>query len=273
MENKILAVIVLYKIKLHDSLTFKTLLTSLEKSSSNLSLFVYDNSPSGDDFVFQYDNIEIFYEGDKLNSGISRAYNRAGEFARTKNLDWLLFLDQDSSLPDNFIQTVRNSINQNPKQVFFAPILKHNQTTLSPCNFKYNKGSEIKNIKSGISLLENKSVLNSGIVVKLSTFFKAGGYNEKVELDFSDHSFIHRLKKVNNEFVIMPIIINHELSSFSEDHKIIYRRFEQYCKGIKNYYQHEDKSKWLIFWTLLRAIKLTLKFKNLNFLKLFLLNI
>lgn len=269
MLNNLLVVIVLYKTKLNDSLSFNTLINSSGFTKGEISFYIYDNSPEQNQKFHLSDNINVFYEKDYNNSGISSAYNKAAEYAKSKDMEWLLLLDQDSSIPYDFIEKLEDSINKYKNQVLFAPILKHNNLVLSPCKFEFMKGSAMKMVSPGITSLKDISIFNSGILVKTSSFLIVGGYNEKVPLDFSDHSFVHRMKKNISEFVIMPIEINHQLSSFSNNYDVILRRFVQYCQGVLNYHQFEQNSKLLLFWTFLRALKLTIQFKDRIFLSVF----
>ena len=267
MINEIVAVIVLYKTKLEDSITFKSLINLKRNDDQLLNLFVYNNSPEFEQApIMQLAGVAIRYEKDFHNSGLSLAYNKAAEYADSIKKSWLLLLDQDSELPEDFFYQINKSVAEFSDQSFFAPVLKHEDTILSPCSFKNMKGSALKSIDLGINSLKDKSIFNSGILVKLSFFNAIGGYNENISLDFSDHAFVHRVKKNTNDFVVMPIFINHEFSTFSNDQNVIYRRFQQYVKGIKAYYKYEEKSLYLILWTFLRAVKLTLKYKSFKFI-------
>lgn len=267
MIEDLLIVIVLYKIRLKDSLTFQTL---LKNSNTQLSIYVYDNSPADYKEEIFYDDIEIEYINDHNNSGISKAYNLAAEYAHKKNKKWLLLLDQDSYLASDFFSKINDSLFMYPDQSLFVPVLKHGNLILSPCKFRFMKGSALKKIPEGIFSLRGHSVFNSGIVIRLFDFDRAGGYNENIPLDFSDHSFISRFKKLNENIVVMPVLIEHELSSQSDDEEVVFRRFRQYCFGVKKYSEEESGGNLLIFWTLLRAVKLTLQFKEVKFLSVFL---
>lgn len=268
MTNKILVVIVLYGIKLEDSLTYQTLNLSVKESNLIIDLFVYDNSPSYNKVDVQNNNFNIIYKSDITNSGISKAYNKAADYARKCEKKWLLFLDQDSNIPKNLFYVFKESKDKFSSEKLFVPILKQNNTILSPCKFKFMKGSSFSSVLPGILSLANVSVFNSGIFINLNAFIKVGGYDENVPLDFSDHSFIFRYKRWFSNIVVIPIVIEHELSSQSSDQKIILRRFIQYCKGVKAFSSIEGGKGLLFFWTALRAVKLSFQFKNFQYIKI-----
>jgi rhamnosyltransferase len=267
MVNKLLAVIVLYGIRLENSLTFQSINEASKKSNIKLDLIVYDNSPIENTIFNNTNNINIIYKSDYYNSGISKAYNFAAEYATLNDKNWLLFLDQDSKLPSIFFDIVKDSFLKFPQEQLFVPVLKNDKKILSPCKFKYMKGSAFKSIDYGLISVKDKSIFNSGILVSLLTFNSIGGYDERIPLDFSDHAFFHRYKKIYSKIVVMPINIVHELSSFSKDKEIILRRFKQYCFGVKAYSSIESGGSFLFFWTSLRAIKLSLQYKSFDFVK------
>lgn len=269
MIDKVLAVLVLYGVSLEESLTYQTILLALKKKNSRLDIVVYDNSPTENDVIIESDNLNIIYEKDYSNSGISKAYNFAANFASGVNKDWLLFLDQDSNIPIDFFDVIDNYIQRFSNEVLFVPVLKKGNMILSPCHFKYMKGSSLKEIQHGLNSVKDRSVFNSGIVINLFAFNSIGGYEERIPLDFSDHSFFARYKKKYSQMVVFPVVIEHELSSFSKDKKSLLRRFKQYCSGVSAYSRIEGGRVGLLFWTSLRAVKLSLKFKTFDFIREF----
>ncbi|KFF05221.1 glycosyltransferase family protein [Flavobacterium reichenbachii] len=268
MTNKILVVIVLYGINLEDSLTYQTLNLSVTESDSIVDLFVYDNSATCNKINVQNNKFNIIYKSDTTNSGISKAYNKAADYASECQKDWLLFLDQDSNIPKNLFSVFNEFKDKFSNEKLFVPVLKQNNIILSPCKFKFMKGSSFSSVLPGILSLENVSVFNSGIFIDLNAFRKVGGYDENVPLDFSDHSFIFRYKKWFSNIVVIPIVIEHELSSKSSDQTIILRRFIQYCKGVRAFSSIEGGKGLLFFWTALRAVKLSFQFKNFQYIKI-----
>ncbi|WP_432712684.1 glycosyltransferase [Pedobacter sp.] len=268
MTERLLIIIVLYQIKLEDTLTFKSL-AALVEAGSVLNLFVYDNSPLKQFQEKEIHGFNIKYIHDSKNSGISKAYNAGAEYAGQHHKEILLLLDQDSDLPDDFLKVIFEQLSLYPSIQLFAPILKQGTLILSPCKFTYMKGSSLSQIEGGIKSLKNISIFNSGIVIKLNAYYKSGGYNELIKLDFSDHYFIHQFKKHYEQFVVLPVVVEHELSSHTLDEAKILRRFNQYCEGVKAYKSLEGHGLLLFFWTSLRAIKLTIQFRNPEFAMVF----
>lgn len=269
MVNKLFAVIVLYGIKLENSPTFSSLVELASTTVDPINLMVYDNSPVLQSFTKNFPNLKMVYVSDNSNPGISKAYNIAAQYALEHKKEWILLLDQDSTLPVNFFELIKRSIDENQSQVLFAPILQQNGMILSPCKFHFMKGRNFRSLERGLMPLKNVSIFNSGMVVNLGAFFEVGGYNEKIKLDFSDHCFIHRIKQRYSHFVVTSVVIEHELSSHTSDKDKITRRFVQYCEGVKSYSDNIGNSVFLFLWTFLRALKLSIRFKDVTFLRVF----
>ena len=101
---RILAVIVLYKSTPARSSSLDSLLKSLAHFSSglvDLKILLYDNTPGGQDPGPLPAGIE--YKADIKNSGLAAAYNFALELAHQSGFEWLLTLDQDTSIPADFL--------------------------------------------------------------------------------------------------------------------------------------------------------------------------
>jgi GT2 family glycosyltransferase len=268
MTGKLLAIIVLYKVNPLDSPTYQSLLLAVKAVNSVLDLIIYDNSPESV-FINNESLLNITYIADCKNSGISKAYNIASRIALERNKEWLLLLDQDSIMPNNFLEVLINSIKHNSSQVVFAPILKQNNIILSPCKFNLMKGRAFKNLNYGSLPIKNIAILNSGMCVNLKAYLQIGGYNENVNLDFSDHYFINQVRKKYSSVFVIPAVIKHELSSNSPNEETVFRRFNQYCIGVKAFLKSEKSYNILFFWTFLRGVKLFVRYKKMKYLTTF----
>ena len=89
--------IVIYNKKISD-------LTILKKiPNKNIDIFIYDNSKLPQE-IPTFENVNIYYEHDANNSGVSRAYNQAYKKAKNTNKDLILLLDQDSDFKLSFLE-------------------------------------------------------------------------------------------------------------------------------------------------------------------------
>jgi len=269
--EKILAILVVYKELIANTSTYTSLLQSLTHSGLKLDLFIYDNSP--EEFIQVVDldpcfNVE--YIRNTSNPGVSKAYNEGAAYASSKFKEWILILDQDTSFPITSIEQYLKSKNRYPQMKLFAPTLEASFGILSPGQsfLKHSSPSRAK-LVTGLHMFTRKSLLNSGLLINISFFNEIGGYNENIPLDFSDTYFIEKVSKVINQFVLIDLICKHSLSSEISDYKTVLTRFKYYCIGAREY---AKTSNWFLvyFWSFLRTVKLTIKFKRIDFLQVFL---
>ena len=115
-------------------------------------------------------------------------------------------------------------------------------------------------------------MINSGLLIDLETFESAGGYDERLRLDFSDFIFLKRLKRCIQDIIIINAECSHELSSSRKgtlSHAL--NRFEIYLKGTK-VMRHKESAFVFVYTAFLRAIKLSIRYRSGKFIGSFLSN-
>lgn len=269
--ERIIAVLVLYKSTLSESESFKTLLTAVNGSSSVLTILVYNNSPEHweyDDKV--YPGLEIIYVGDNSNSGVSKAYNEAYKLAIARDKEYILLLDQDTSLSSAFFEVFFKSEKnvQNSESGLFCPQIVNNNELLSPARFFLYTSKKIKLIEPGLHSLKGLAIINSGLIISVELFRQTGGYNEKIKLDFSDFDFISRSMEFSGNIVVLDTKCQHSLSGETEmTLQSALSRFDYYLTGAKYSHRSFLSAAGLNAWVILRAIKLDVRYKSLYFTK------
>lgn len=268
----ILFILVIYKKRLNESDSFTSLVDSLKNTHLNIDIFIYDNSPSA--MILQEElsggNWKIHYVHDETNPGVSKAYNEGFRLGKKMNKKWLLLLDQDTKLPKDAIIKYCRALQDNGEYSLVAPILvSTNGIIYSPCNYFFKRGFPMKSIEIGLVKARRKSLLNSGLLISMDIFEKVGGYNEKLKLDFSDFEFLDRYRKISDQFFIINTECIHELSSNEEDMRLSITNFTRYCKGLKIYIVADFDSFCLLCITLIRACKLSFRFRSIDFISVF----
>lgn len=235
--NDIQVILVLYKQKLEDSKSYISLKKVFNKQGDQLHLYIYDNSPTIDGAggrIENPSNIKIEYVHDATNPGVSKAYNMGAQYALNTNKKWLLLLDQDSEFDRSIFDEFSAATVKYPENYLFAPLLKSGDHYISPCNYYLNKGFATKRKRVGELKNKFKSILNSGIFVEVSTFFKVGGYDENVPLYFSDFVFFKRYNKLFDSFVVLNSTIHHDLSDMSTNtYSNSLRTFDLFSEGAR----------------------------------------
>ncbi|HWW41767.1 glycosyltransferase [Pedobacter sp.] len=268
LVKDILIVVVIYNTPLEESLS----LISLDQNCLKSDVFIYDNSliSNYQNHLVSFRNLNIKYVHDATNPGVSKAYNTAADFAFNNKKKLLLLLDQDTCLPENGIKEYLKAVNANPKMNLFAPMLKFNDKIYSPCNYYIHRGSHKKQFNTGVNSLKYTNFLNSGLLIKVDAFFKVKGYDENIRLYFSDFEFVNRFKKEYQEYYLVDMICNHELSStdMSDAFKAL-QRFKIYCEDAKRASKSISLRLQYFITLSLRAVKLSLYFKDLKFIMIF----
>jgi len=264
--DDLLVIIVIYKTSLEACESFQSVM-AMRPQSSNLNIFVYDNSPTPQ-HVKKYEGLNITYLHDDKNSGVSTAYNSGAEHAKDNGKNWLLLLDQDTSLPNSVLNEYDKSIDKNQDIKLFAPILKlRDGKIFSPSRYRFKRGFFIDSINPGIHSLFKLAPVNSGMMINTKAFFEVGGYNEKVKLDFADFQFVERFRKSFTYFFVLNVECEQDFSNEGGSYESQSTRFIFYCQGARNI-ENINIWDWFQYNTvvLIRAIRLTLRFGKPSFL-------
>jgi GT2 family glycosyltransferase len=234
----IIAVVVLYNVRVEECVTINSLNKSLESVEETMDLVVWDNSYSStleDGSIFVYGCFRIHYFHDALNSGVSKAFNFAAKYGAELRKQWILLLDQDSSFPVHTISSYLLGLSGFPHIRLFVPVLKVSDDLIfSPSRFLFKRGFALKKIIPGIHRFQHLSPVNSGMLVDIDSFIMVGGYKEKVKLDFSDFQFIERFKKKYASFCVLDLVVRQAFSDEERDWNKLNERFGYYCEGARN---------------------------------------
>lgn len=271
-KNKLFIVIVLYKQKLYDSISFITLTKAIKYNNPfKITLLVYDNSPT----VCSYNIIningidEIIFNHDTSNPGVSKAYNYAAQVAFSSKADWLLLLDQDTILSEKILFQYNQSIIANPKCKLFAPIVYANKKIISPYRVSYNIGWTIKKEVSGLISSKKYHAINSALLINVDYFILVKGYNDNIKLDFSDFVFFENYSRYSSFFYIVDVFCNQNLSTFETDMSKLIRRHTSFCTDAL-FVPKQNILDYISFFIIVlkRTISLTIRMKSLKFLKI-----
>jgi GT2 family glycosyltransferase len=217
-------IVVLYKMLTSQSVAVHTLLdvfTQYPKIGGHFSLILYDNSPEphSEDLGL---NIPVSYRHDPTNAGLAAAYNYALDSAEQSRHEWLLLLDQDTTLTYEFVtELIARAIEIATQEDVAAivPRLMVNGVLHSPAaNFldqlrhQYRRSNhaisrEVVGVQRG-----RFSVYNSAATLRVSSLWSIGGFPEEYWLDYLDHAVFHSLFVEGFSIYIMNSVLHHEAS-------------------------------------------------------------
>lgn len=274
IEKKILFALVTYKEVYYETNSFKSLLSSFFNEDSNRPLFVYiyDNTPIEkwkiEEVRFSSD-IKISYHHDFSNPGISKAYNKIGSFAKENGFDAVVFLDQDTHLPCELYSVYIQFCKKNTAFNVAIPKISVHDTIVSPARYHKYKSYLLTDFKKGWITINQLSWINSGMMIETDFFISSGGYNEEIQLDFSDHSYIEKIKQQGlTKVYLLPIILHQEFSAYTNSLAQDINRYKLFLRDFRSY--RKDKNWGLLFINvdLPRLLRLTLKHKTFQFLNM-----
>jgi GT2 family glycosyltransferase len=217
-QVRILAVIVIYKMSPLRAPSFITLQRAVEAVSGGrleLKTLLYDNTCDGSDPGPLPPGVEYFAAGENL--GLSHAYNHALRLAASNGYEWLLTLDQDSSLPANFllrVTEIAGAIERDTSVAAIVPLVTEYGKTHSPYWFTGGTLPRYYDANSmGVSTRDTYA-FNSASTLRVAALKEVGGYNPWFWLDYSD-GYIFRQLHLHGKrvFIAGDVEVNHDFAA------------------------------------------------------------
>ncbi len=210
-------VIVLYRMKLAKSPAFQSVMAARATLGSDLAdvhVLLWDNSPGGS---VEHDLPKgVAYFPDESNSGLATAYNRAIEWALQNGSKWLLTLDQDTAVPDDFFVKMAAAARESTRYAGIGAIVPQivaGSKHLSPNYFQF--GAIPRWYRTGFVGVPGEAVFafNSGAMLKVAALQQVGGYDPRFWLDNSDAMIFSKLHEYGKRvYVAGDIQVEHEFS-------------------------------------------------------------
>ncbi len=270
ISNNIFVVIVLYKTKLEDSRTIKSLSSYLK---NNIDIFVFDNSPIPhyNKKYFKLGMFNVSYHSNPLNPGLAVAYNEALRYALLYNKEWLLLLDQDTFITQEYLEEV-NSFNFdsiNKQVVAIIPnVVSLGNNLISPSKMFLGGICRPINIDNGL-IKSSITGINSGTILRVNYVNSINGFCLHFPLDMLDHWYFRKIYKDKKYVFLLKSSIKQDLSvSESFENNI---SFDRYKKMLNSEYLFVSEQG--IFGQFIFRLRLFLKmmkqvkFKNSNYYK------
>jgi GT2 family glycosyltransferase len=226
----ILAVVVLYRMSPSQSPGYRSLLASsaaLAPGKLRLKIVVYDNTPESKQAYSLPDYVEYFPAA--RNDGIAGAYNHALQIAVTEDFEWLLTLDQDTTLPPQILQRLSGltkTLAENEQVAAIVPHLVEGSALISPQYVGRWRAWAIPSQFIGIPDREI-TALNSATTWRVRYLQEIGGFDRRFWLDYLDHSLHKRTFQAGKRvYVAGDIEAEHALTFLDIDKKMTAARLE-----------------------------------------------
>ncbi len=214
---KVFAVVVVYKLLPADSPSVRTLLKAARvalSSQVHLHLRVVDNTPGGQEPGPLPPGVE--YCASPCNPGLSRPYNEAWRTAEREGYGWLLTLDQDTHLPEAFLQSLAHVVRQYERMESVAAIVPRivdRGRAVSPLQFVAGFLPMVVPAATGSRLGKRVLALNSASLLRVSALHDVNGYDEAFPLHNSDTRLFQKLDQAGKRVMMATdIVVSHELA-------------------------------------------------------------
>jgi len=216
-NDKITAIIVLYKMDIDNCLTYKTLSESVRNSRLSISLIFYNN----------YNGISLEGTQDYLvvnakdNEKLYGAYNFGLAHAKENDNSWLLLLDQDTEVTKEYVLGLESVLFRelDDSVVAIVPILKSGNIILSP-KIISQYGWWQNDIKIKECVNERVSAFNSLSLVSVNFFESIGGFSCKYKLDMLDHWYYNQIYRHKKKVFVLDTKIEHNLSLLNYENEM-----------------------------------------------------
>lgn len=171
---------------------------------------------------FLHSNRKIIYIELEKNMGIAHAQNIGINHLRNKDYEYVIMLDQDSTVQKNLVDSlISKMINIEKQNIKIAAIsaLPINKDTKIPYSFK-----KIENFQLDKHIIEVRELMNSSSLFKLKYFDIVGFFNEDLFIDMVDFEWCWRASSLYKLkfYISTDDTINHKIGE--GDRFIVYKR-------------------------------------------------
>jgi hypothetical protein len=273
---RVLAVIVLYKRSVERSQTLTSLGEALGRHPELLQclrVLLWDNSPTPTTpiLAFPFD-----YVHSGKNVGTAGAFNHAMEFAETMSIPWLLLLDQDTTIPEDFVAKMvdySHRFADTPEVAAVVPLLWCRGQLISPKRLRsLYRISPVPPACYG-TYKEQVVVCDSATLMRTAALREAGGYDEELFwLDFSDiYVFAVLHHNGRSIYIASDLQLQHSLSMMDYDSDMTPARYGNFLAAEGTFFflrRSPLDNVALTVRLLARGMKQYLRYKNKTFARM-----
>lgn len=194
-------------------ITFNPEINALKKNINAIKkqisqVVIVDNNSKNIDEIKELFS-DIYFILENSNVGIAKATNDGFKLLKSKKIEWVLTMDQDSVIPMNLMKEYSKHIDD--KIGLLATIQK-------PVNEMKVNGKKINVTEDGILVYSNnieksRKIIASGSLVNVSAWKSVGGFDETLFIDAVDFDFNMKLLLHNFFVEQLDIVMSHKLGN------------------------------------------------------------
>jgi GT2 family glycosyltransferase len=259
----ILAVLVLYRHSIEESVTWKALLGQVNgklNETVDFHLLVCDNGPFSYSHEVPLLPEWVDYVGVHDNHGLAWAYNLGLALARERAVEWMLTLDQDTALPPDFLARMAKLAKQEDSEAATAivpQLVSEHGHVYSPVIAGINGERTVPLGFRGFAAGDVRPY-NSAAMVRTAALTAVGGYDRRFWMNYLDHSIFYALQKAGHRIRIAgEVQVQHHLSLHEGRDRMSEQHFKHFSVAESAFRDlHASRIEGWLFTTrlLLRAI-------------------
>lgn len=214
MSLSFLAVVVVYGSKPVETPSLLSL-ANCRLERCRLRTIVWDNSPFGDGVDLSALGLCGEYVATPTNLSLSTIYNHVVS-CHLRPGEYLLLLDQDTVLPNDYLLKAQAAISAHPDVDLFLPMVWANGRWASPVTYLCGWGKQWGSRQVGEITSNRISAINSGMII--SDTYLLGSfpiYDERLRFYGTDTQFMLDYMDRRRSLCMMDTVIDHDLSYFS----------------------------------------------------------
>lgn len=214
---KILAVIVNYNTIYTRAHTYKSLLNLNGNINFELTCLIYDNS---DDAGIKKINSglgckssSVIYYPANENGGTQAAYLKALDECRALNVDWILLLDQDTTLPVNYLEQLDKKAEMSDYSLLLPNVICLGGIISPSIINRFGSITPYKQTRSKLDISYHRITgIASGMMIKPSVLLSLQIEKSGLWLDYLDHWMLLKAKQLGHKVGLSNILLQHDLS-------------------------------------------------------------
>lgn len=256
-----------------ESATLSTLSAQIREKNGGVRIIlnIHDNSlfscANADVFSKLSDSYEIQYVHTPENNTLREIYNNAIENLNQEDI--LLLLDDDTTLPTNYISSLLCDANVYKNVMVFSPKVIVNEKIYSPYKTYSFFSRPLNDISPGKIRSRRHAFINSGLAIRGKFFISSNfRYPEQVDFYGTDTVFSHFFNSHEKTYVLMNLTIFHDVNNHPEN-KCAKSYANALSKVIRFWlgYLHGISKVMYILYITFYMLKMTVKFRNMIFIK------
>lgn len=246
IPRNLFVVLVLYKSKLSESISYKSLMRIFTPESF-VQILIYDNSP--ENFEQEMVPSGLNYIRDVHNSGLAMAYNVALNKAKNTHCSWLLLLDQDSCLENSlFEEFSRVESKLHSIAVLIPHVRSYDGRSISP-RFENGKVNVYDGFHKKLNCINSMSFVNVFFAINVMK-----GFDKDFPLDMLDYRTCHFVNESNFGYWVLGCNMYHSLSVMSSTY-VSLERYKSIVSSEFRFYRTIGEEYKYILHLFLRSLK------------------